>query len=98
MGWRRICSTATTTVFCILLLTIRPILVLRLASNASPLLVLGGLCREGLAQLPLAQHRLDAGDVVAHVGHATGVGELPYRFLDAQVEHLAVGFFNSGRE
>src|ERR1044072_2281740 len=39
-----------------------------------------------LARALLAQHRLDAGDVAAHLAHATRLAELTAGLLETQVE------------
>src|SRR3972149_632127 len=88
MRWRLNVSTATITVFCILLETTRPTRSLRRVFSATPLL-LGG--REGGLQFSLALYGLDAGDAPPRPARLTDVGQLSGRELEAQGEQLPVG-------
>src|SRR5579864_7073428 len=58
-----------------------------LSLTTTPSRIRFGICCS-LTRGLLAQHRLDAGDVAAHLAHAGRLAELAARLLEAQVERL----------
>src|ERR1700743_376647 len=59
-----------------------------LSLTTTPSRIRFGIFLNSLTGRLLAQHRLDAGDVAAHLAHATGLAELASSLLEAQVESL----------
>src|SRR3954469_24846693 len=57
-----------------------------LSLTTTPSRIRFGISSFSLARGLLAQHRLDAGDVAAHLAHATRLAELSAGLLETQVE------------
>src|SRR3954451_13913319 len=56
-----------------------------LSLTTTPSRIRFGICYS-LARGLLAEHRLDAGDIAAHLAHASGLAELTAGLLETQVE------------